>query len=313
VFAQIRTHCPYGRSVRKIECANHKVRCFTSNLHRLASNTSLNVASRKILKARIPRLSRGARSAIRYCHENKESASDLRYDFENLPYHVFGDHGKCRTYIQAHCKDEENFVPMLKEQGMFQEIGNVLKSLINNAYTLILNLTSNKAENVFSLTAKTINGKRVDYTRSDQFETRVTAAFLNFQKGSTWVVSPFKKHCGNSPGRIFRRNVEQKDRKRKANAERIFRKEICKKPRLSLQADCNYGAVAETTDEDNRSDTMSSTPDMDLIQLEQECHRNLSSLQVLMCICFFNVCVRGALQFITYPTIRNIIAHDAIL
>jgi hypothetical protein len=278
VFYQIRTNCQYGRSVRKIQCANHKIRCFTSNLHKISVNTSLNVQARKYVKACIPRLSRGARSAIRYCNENKETASELQQDFKNLAYHVFGDHSNCRPYIRDHCKlDEENLIPFLEQKDVLHEIQLVTKSLINNASTLILNLTSNAAENLFSLTTKTNNGKRVDYTRSDQFETRVTGACLNYQKGSNWAISPYKQHHEVSPGQVFKENVRRKDRMRKTNAARSLSKSL-KSKKQSAPADHHYGAVKDLSDEETSADPQA--PDMDDDALMEACKIKLESLQV---------------------------------
>ncbi|KAF4526833.1 hypothetical protein B566_EDAN015786, partial [Ephemera danica] len=278
VYYQIRLNCPYGRSVIKIQCANHKIRCFTSNLHKIATNTALNVQGRKYLKSRIPRLSRGARSAIRYCNQNNETAAELRFDFENLPHHVFGDHAKCRPYIQEHCKlDEENLIPFLEEKNILREVKAVTKSLINNANTLILNLTSNAAENLFSLTAKTNNGKRVDYTRSNQYETRVTAACLNFQKGSKWAISPYKSHHEVSPGQVFKDSVQRKDKKRKSNAARSLNGAFrSRKP--SAPADQHYGAVCDV--EDVTSNAGPPVSDLDDKTMLEKCSEKLQSLQV---------------------------------
>ncbi|KAF4528233.1 hypothetical protein B566_EDAN016008 [Ephemera danica] len=276
VLHQVKLQCPYGRSVRKIECANHKVRCITSNLHKIAANTSLNVEARKILKSRIPRLSKGARSAIRYCHQNNDTVDDLRFDFENLPNHVFGDHSKCRPYIRDHCKiDEENLIPFLQEKRVFHDIKSVLKSLINNAHSLIKNKTSNLAENVFSLTTKTCNGKRVDYTRSNQYETRVVVAALNFQRGHFWSLSPYKALHGVSPGPVLKNAMRRKDKKRKANAAKNLNKKF-KAKGPSKQADKHYGAVAEIIDTVDGV----SKPDLDDSEIEIKVAETIESLQV---------------------------------
>jgi hypothetical protein len=277
VLYQIRLNCPYGRSVRKIECANHKVRCVTSNLHKLANNTKLNVDARKMLKSKIPRISRGARSAIRYCHENNDTVADLQKDFENLPNHVFGDHSNCRQYFKEHCNlQEKNLIPFLEQKAMLIEIKGVLKTLINNANSLIKNQTSNLAENVFSLTTKTCNGKRVDYTRSNQYETRIVAAALNFQNGHEWTLSPYKKHHGVSPGPVLKQSLRRADEKRKSNAARSLNSKFSKKHVVGAH-DEHYGAVCDIDD-----NSALDRPDMDAATLLEKCNTLLNSLQVII-------------------------------
>lgn len=42
VYSKVIQKVSYGRRVQKLECANHITRAFTSNLHKIASNTQYN-------------------------------------------------------------------------------------------------------------------------------------------------------------------------------------------------------------------------------------------------------------------------------
>nr|CAI5852470.1 unnamed protein product [Callosobruchus analis] len=95
VYAKIVEKVPYGRSVEKIECANHMTRCVSDKLHKLGSNTSIPLEKRKLLTdktngiSRIERLVKGVRTAIK---RNVGNPNSLRCEVSNIPNHVFGRH-----------------------------------------------------------------------------------------------------------------------------------------------------------------------------------------------------------------------------
>lgn len=119
VYARVREKVSYGRYVEKQECANHVIRCYKDNLHKICSNTKLYpLRERKILKPLIDRITKGARQAIRH---NKGNVEMLKRDLINGPHHVFGDHRHCRDY---YCKKEEdvNLVPQVETSTVWKEV-----------------------------------------------------------------------------------------------------------------------------------------------------------------------------------------------
>lgn len=71
VYARIVERVPYGRTVEKIECANHVTRNINDKLHKLAINTQFPLEKRKFLSekclgiSRIERIVKGVRIAIK--------------------------------------------------------------------------------------------------------------------------------------------------------------------------------------------------------------------------------------------------------
>ena len=284
VFAQIKQHVSYGRQVKKIQCANHKVKCFTGTLYKICKITTLDSKSRNLLKSNIPRLKRDVRSAIRYCHENSDSIQDLQNDLKNLPHHIFGDHSKCRDYFKDLCnKKEHNVMHQLEKtnalnESVYSHIKNALQPLLDNAPTLILNLTSNRCEYYMSLLAACCNGKRADYTRSNSFRLRAISAALKYARGANWILSPFKRHHGKSPGPILKKRCQEKAAHTERNraSKKKWAKERKKKTKSAPAGlpDENYGAII------NDNGTTQYVDDMDPVKLVNECSAKLETLQV---------------------------------
>ena len=89
---------PWGFAIKKLECANHAVKCFRSSLENLVSSNSSYKGRGKLTEAMRKRLTKAARSAIimRSKESDKQTAiRKLQHDLMNIPYHCFGYHEKC--------------------------------------------------------------------------------------------------------------------------------------------------------------------------------------------------------------------------
>ncbi|KAJ8895313.1 hypothetical protein PR048_000638 [Dryococelus australis] len=84
VYARLLQNVPYGHSIHKIECANHCIKNYTSNLHTLAADKTFGVDARKLLKLSLFRPTAAARRAIRH----REQVSDLVRNLENAKYNA---------------------------------------------------------------------------------------------------------------------------------------------------------------------------------------------------------------------------------
>ena len=75
---------PYGRSVKKVECCNHAVKCYRTRLEALVKDNPRIGGRGGLSKAMIVRIATGARSAIRY-HSKTQDVAALRHDLRNGP------------------------------------------------------------------------------------------------------------------------------------------------------------------------------------------------------------------------------------
>ena len=111
VYSKIIENVPYGRRVKKKECANHAVRCYRKSLHDLVNTHTEWKGRNSLTEQKIRRIAAGAREAIRM-HAKTGNVDLLRKDLRNGPYHVFGDHRNCneefcsskRTSRKADCE-----------------------------------------------------------------------------------------------------------------------------------------------------------------------------------------------------------------
>ena len=108
-FHAVRTQVSYGKLVKKMECANHCTRNYTTKLYKIHKDTKSypksngGLEARRLLEGSIHILKNLARSTI---HKNAEFLStsatpgsaavvNLRSQLINGPRHIFGDHTSC--------------------------------------------------------------------------------------------------------------------------------------------------------------------------------------------------------------------------
>ncbi|KAH8029635.1 hypothetical protein HPB51_002088 [Rhipicephalus microplus] len=112
VLHQILTKVEYGRFVKKRECANHVVKCYTTRLYGIAKETKGSSAF--LSGPRFKRLKNGARKAIKHyanilrdvqgtAQKQRAQKADLTCqlagDLINGLKHVFGCHDTCKDYF----------------------------------------------------------------------------------------------------------------------------------------------------------------------------------------------------------------------
>lgn len=181
---------PYGPNlvVKKVECKNHLLRNFCSKLKQLGKKTNnhkgyVSVPTRKKVESNVLRLRRAVVGAIQYRKNEATTDQDkikkIKDDIRNSANHVFGQHDNCAEYF---CKRpiEQNSVPELKESGIWIDIQKHLSLLVNNAGSLLLDVTNNSAEQLHSVIAKFIGGKRVNYTARGSYQARCFGAVTSW-------------------------------------------------------------------------------------------------------------------------------------
>jgi len=126
----------------------------------------------------------------------------LKQDISNSPYHRLGQHNECAKYFcQGSKSGEPNLVPDAEDSGLMGEIRKIVYRLSNNAESLIEDVDNNPCEQLNSLINKYIGGKRINFTQSHNYQTRIEAAVVAFNS-KNYLRTIQKKITTKSPGKI---------------------------------------------------------------------------------------------------------------
>jgi len=126
--------------------------------------------------------------------------ADLKKDLKNAPYHRFGQHQECNSYFCKGSKiGEINMVPEALRCGILLEIDKIMSRLVNNSSSLIEDLDNNICEQFNSIINKYVGGKRINFSQSNNYSTRVKAAIISFNS-RTYLCTIHKKIMNFSPG-----------------------------------------------------------------------------------------------------------------
>lgn len=217
VFYNLKTRVSYGRSVKKVECANHAIKNYTKRLYVLRKESSIlkTTFTPNIIK----RLKTAARGAIIHNAENGNVLS-LKEDLRNGPNHVFGDHSQCKPYFCT--KNGEAMDLPKKFKQACEKSRFCLRPLLEKSSQIITNRTSNAAENYMALVAKFTGGKQVNRGKRGSFTYRTAAAGLDFQMGPSWHYKVMKTVLKKSPANIVRRTGENKEKRRASCRKTLF-------------------------------------------------------------------------------------------
>lgn len=270
-MTKIKQKVPYGRSVLKIECVNHAVRRFRRALERLHLS-----CKRKMLKEKIPLLVNTSRSIIKFysvqphIEPTKELIKEFIDELHNIPDHISGKHSNCGNYCKSknseivkHDEEKTFFPPDLTELI----IGEMNKTLISCANTIIFNVTNNLAENFMSQLCKTSGGKRVDFSRAGGINRRAHIALLSHQTPAQgWIKQAHSTITGSSPRTPLRTFVAR--RQKMYMRRKLFPAKKIKKPsEVPAGGDHSYGDFSQK-------------PDMAQSIFDELSHKFLQNLQV---------------------------------
>ena len=115
---------PWGFAIEKIECANHAVKCFCTDLETLVQDNPRYKGRGKLTEAMRKRLTKAARCAIvmRSKEPDRSSAiAKLQKDLMDAPLHCFGDHSKCSTdYCKQPKRDQCQVSPEYQMSPVYQ-------------------------------------------------------------------------------------------------------------------------------------------------------------------------------------------------
>jgi hypothetical protein len=262
---KVRELVPYGRHVKKIECANHAVKCYTKALFKI-------VEARPDLKGiltrqKILRLKKAARGAIAHNSTTGNSVVSLVHDLKNGPKHVFGCHAECRDYF-CEATDRQPKTFSTAENAGLEKIEVALKPLLRKSGELITNDTSNHAENFMSIVAKFSGGKQVNRGKRGSYQHRAYGAGLDFQIGPMWRYSAWKALTGRSPHKAFTFTCQRRLRRMQAVRRCLAKKGVNKQKKIAKKNDeTDYGEMCQKLDMDDE-------------ELEREAAALMKSLEV---------------------------------
>ncbi|KAH8034336.1 hypothetical protein HPB51_023340 [Rhipicephalus microplus] len=216
VLHQILTKVEYRCFVKKRECANHVVKCYTTRLYGIAKETKGSSAF--LSGPRIKRLKNGARKAIKHyanilrdvqgtAQKQRAQKADLTRqlagDLINGPKHVFGCHDRCKDYFCDGTKGDNIYDGMPKVLQM--KIVTAANIIAEKADRLVTDDTSNLAEAVMALVAKLSGGKQINRCQKGSHEHRCYGGGLSFQLGPQWHCTTSKAVTCKSPAAVLKR------------------------------------------------------------------------------------------------------------
>ncbi|XP_063242387.1 uncharacterized protein LOC134542230 isoform X1 [Bacillus rossius redtenbacheri] len=222
---------PYGPTlpIQKIECRNHILRNYANKIRDVCKNNKLgDVHLRNSVLSKIKRLRTAVVSGIKYRKAQINiyqhlRVTELKKDILNSPYHVFGDHSCCqeRNYFcdGSSKPGEVNIVPLLKETSILDELQVAVQRVAHNASSLIYDVDNNVSELFNSIIAKTVGGKRVNFSLRDSYQTRCNAAAISMNAKSDLHRLIHKTSVKRSPGIHTKKFIERR-RKRMENSKR---------------------------------------------------------------------------------------------
>ncbi|XP_046144009.1 uncharacterized protein LOC123988344 [Osmia bicornis bicornis] len=271
VYKKILDNDPYKEymvHVRKIECTNHLLRNFSRKINEIATKGRFKEL-RAIVKENALRLRTGVKKAAEYRFKEKVTLADqiknLKTDMKNVASHVFGEHQECQR-LAYFCKkysdpNRVNYVPQLKECGIYQSIEEAMQPLFPQAESLLYGLNNNAVESFNNVIAKFIGGKRINFGRKGSYQGRVSAAVLHFNSRESF--SRLSTAMNKEPTTIVQ-NMEQ--RRKHASEMAAKYKQKAKSSRYEKQScDKDYGPTAEK-------------PDMEEAVFSSECERHMLTL-----------------------------------
>lgn len=250
VYYQLQTRVDYGRFIKKNECANHVVKCYTSRLYSIAKESK---GTRSLLSGpRIKRIKNGARKAVSHYAKilrdfegseqdlNKEKArliQELASDIRNGPLHVFGSHEVCKSYFCNGSKGDNLYDGLPKIQQV--KLMSAANIIADKADRLITDDTSNLAEAIMSLVAKFAGGKQINRCQRGSYEHRCQGAGLHFQLGPEWHAKASEGVTCASGAPILKKYMQKRlNMKRQAisRKRRLLQESGCRERTYSNQA-----------------------------------------------------------------------------
>jgi len=192
--------------VINILCFLHLARNLSNNI-KAVSKTKGGVGTER--EQKLEKTSKEACDGIKSLVEvvsKMDLTGDQKYDrlannIRMLKYHLIGNHDECATPIDDEvlvpwndfgCNGvtklgEKDFMLNLISKRLLVAYKRCFLRVENAAKDLLLNLTTNRSESFNALIVKTIEAKRVDFSRSRQYNARCHLAVLSQNENETFA------------------------------------------------------------------------------------------------------------------------------
>lgn len=198
---------PYKHlTIEKIECRNHLLRNYMSKIENVIKSKLGIPTQRKLVAANKLKLRCAVTKAVQHRKSQDlsvhEKISALKQDIENGPNHVFGDHSFCAAYFCTRNKEDKNFVPELRECGLFQEMQAAARYLARHSRSLLVDVDSNSVEQFNSIVAKNVGAKRVNFSLKRSYQGRCAAAVVAHNSKRPHSVLHKTMFNGKSPNKV---------------------------------------------------------------------------------------------------------------
>lgn len=182
------------------------------------------------LRKLIPKIYSGLKAAIMYCAlHGGIDVEGLILDILNVFNHCIGKHTNCRAYFCRREDEPEKSIIFENATDLVNAVDRILQNLAANAERLKHGLTTNKAENFFSIVAKMILGKRENLCGRGNYALRVLFSILLYNEGYSWPSKWMQKFTGKTTNKNFQKYAEQRDKQRVYTAKSAQRPEASQK------------------------------------------------------------------------------------
>lgn len=244
-YAKIIETRPYANvTVEKLNCRNHILRRFCTNMQKLCTDIRYSIKDRKLItKGKILSARKYICDAIKYNKVDK-NCEKLHNDINNSVCHAFGIHAKCNKDI---CSQADDKVTEFNMCSLWQKIKMLAANVASHSRSLIEDVDSNVVEQFNSVIAKLVGGKRINYSQRRSYRTRCAGAVISFN--TKRLLSTVHRNINKkSPRRGVKKYENKIILKREKN-----RLALPKKKRIFTAAkpsDTNYGENAEQPDMD---------------------------------------------------------------
>ena len=172
VYKKIIDVDPYKRQIRvkKIECTNHLMRNFGNKMKAIVKMTTPGPL-RQAVESSIRRIRTDVVKAAKFRYNQnvsiEEKTKNLYDDIQNVPSHVFGEHkewARLKYFCDGKNKENQrNIVPELMNIGVYQDVKEILRTLLAHAESLLYNTNNNAVESLNAIIAKYIGRKRLNF------------------------------------------------------------------------------------------------------------------------------------------------------
>lgn len=171
-----------------------------------------------VLRKYLGQFCKALQCAIKHCRDTGGfDWIGLAHDILNIFNHVLGRHGECRAYFctkKGHDSDDD-LITLQSNEKVYNAALKILESVAAEAEKLRLGFETNTAENAFTVAAKKVAGKRINFSNLGSYSRRFNLMILQRNGGYDSTRHLIQKFTGRNPGPIYNQYVEKRENQKK--------------------------------------------------------------------------------------------------